>query len=44
MYLPKNYVYIKTKLKLMTQNKFGLNWQNVLKIESQVLNIIQDKL
>ena len=31
----KNYVYIKTVLKLMTQNKSGLNSQHILKMESR---------
>ena len=35
MYLPKNYVHHKTILKSMTQNKFGLYWQYVLKMESR---------
>ena len=32
IYLPKNYAYLKTILKLMTQHKFDLNWQYVMKI------------
>ena len=35
IYLSKNYAYLKTILKLMTQHKFDLNWQYVMKMESR---------